>query len=62
MRPNADLSSSANANGGKSWATPELVCFGSVSSLTAAGTAGFSETFTNDGGFTTLIPLPNFRA
>ena len=30
--------------------------------FTPAGTAGFSETFTNNGGVTTLIPLPQFKA
>ena len=62
MRSDTNPSTNANATRSKLWARPDLVCFGSVQNLTAGGTAGFSETFTNDGGFTTLIPLPNFRA
>ena len=62
MRSDTNPSTNTTATCSKLWVTPDLVCFGSVQNLTAAGTSGFSETFTNDGGFTTLIPLPNFRS
>lgn len=62
MRSDTNPSTNANATRSKLWARPDLVCFGTVKNLTAAGTAGFSETFTNNGGVTTLIPLPQFKA
>ena len=61
MRSDTNPSTNANATRSKLWAMPDLVCFGSVQNLTAGGTAGFSETFSN-GGTTTVIPLTQFRA
>lgn len=61
MRSDTNPSTNANATRSKLWARPDLVCFGSVQNLTAGGTAGFSETFSN-GGTTTVIPLPQFKA
>ena len=61
MRSDTNPSTNANATRSKLWARPDLVCFGSVQNLTAGGTAGFSETFSN-GGTTTVIALPQFRA
>ena len=60
MRPEIDQSS--NVSSSKVWQTPDLTCFGSVQNLTAGGTAGFSETFTNDGGDTVLVPFPQYKA
>lgn len=61
MRSDTNPSTNANATRSKLWARPDLVCFGSVQNLTAGGTASFSETFSN-GGTTTVIALPQFRA
>ena len=61
MRSDTNPSTNANATRSKLWARPDLVCFGSVQNLTAGGTAGFSETFSN-GGTTTVIPLTQFKA
>lgn len=61
MRSDTNPSTNANATRSKLWARPDLVCFGSVQNLTAGGTAGYSETFSN-GGTTTVIPLPQFKA
>lgn len=61
MRSDTNPSTNANATRSKLWARPDLVCFGSVQNLTAGGTAGYSETFSN-GGTTTVIALPQFRA
>ena len=61
MRPETDPSTNTAATCSKVWVTPDLVCFGSVQNLTAGGTANFSETFSN-GGTTTVIPLPNYKA
>ena len=61
MRPETDPSTNTDATRSKLWARPDLVCFGSVQNLTAGGTASFSETFSN-GGTTTVIALPQFRA
>ena len=61
MRSDTNPSTNANATRSKLWARPDLVCFGSVQNLTAGGTAGYSETFSN-GGTTTVIALPQFKA
>lgn len=61
MISDTNPSTNANATRSKLWARPDLVCFGSVQNLTAGGTAGYSETFSN-GGTTTVIPLPQFKA
>ena len=61
MRSDTNPSTNANATRSKLWARPDLVCFGSVQNLTAGGTAGYSETFSN-GGTTTVIPLTQFKA
>lgn len=59
----SEIDQSTNATCSRLWQTPDLVCFGSVPNLTAGGTANTSETFiSTDGGFTTVIPLPIFKA